>query len=66
MKHVTPSLSPRQIWGMPALLSLLTAVGLLSALLGDGLWDLLSWIAMTAPLAVIVWHAASAARRHGR
>jgi iron complex outermembrane receptor protein len=30
----------------------ITAFGLLSALLGDGIWDVLSWIALAAPVAV--------------
>ncbi|MBR0843061.1 hypothetical protein JQ607_22890 [Bradyrhizobium liaoningense] len=41
------------IWRWPALLAVLSIVGLLSALLGQtGLWLPLSWIALAAPLAV--------------
>lgn len=29
--------------------------GLLSALLGDGVWDALSWVALAVPLVVIAW-----------
>jgi hypothetical protein len=47
-------LSARQIWGMPIALGILSAIGLASALLGDGLWDFVSWIALAAPVAVIV------------
>lgn len=47
-------LSTRQIWGMPVVLALASAVGLLSALLGDGIWDAVSWAALGAPVAVIV------------
>jgi len=47
-----PRLSPRRIWGMPILITLLSAVGLLSALLGDGIWDALSWFALAAPVLV--------------
>ncbi len=35
--------------------SVITLCGLLSALFGDGIWDELSWIALTIPLLVIVW-----------
>ena len=47
-----------QIWGMPIVLGLLTAFGLLSALLGDGIWDALSWVALAIPVLVIIWHIA--------
>lgn len=48
-------LSVRQIWGMPIVLAIFSAVGLLSALLGDGIWDVLSWIALAAPIAAAMW-----------
>ncbi len=47
--------SMRQVFRMPVLLYALTAVGLASALLGDGMWDVLSWCTLGAPVAVIVW-----------
>jgi hypothetical protein len=34
----------------PTVLGLVTAFGLISALLGDGVWDVLSWTALFAPL----------------
>ena len=39
---------------MPALLAVIGLVGLVSALIGDDLWDVLSWIALATPLAVIL------------
>ncbi len=43
------------VWGWPLALALLSVFGLLSALLGQGgIWWLLSWIALAAPLAVIL------------
>ncbi|MBA5867855.1 MAG: hypothetical protein GDA67_14270 [Nitrospira sp. CR1.3] len=48
-------LSARQIWGMPVILALISAVGLVSALLGDGIWDVMSWFALAAPTAVVLW-----------
>jgi hypothetical protein len=40
------------IWKFPFFLALLTGAGLLSALLGTGLWHFLSWFALTVPVAV--------------
>lgn len=46
----------RQIWGAPIALGLITIVGLLSALLGDGIWDLVSVAALAVPILVIAWY----------
>lgn len=53
---MTAPLSTRQIWVMPAILALVSALGLISALLGDGIWDVLSWLALAVPVIVIVWY----------
>lgn len=45
-----------EIWGMPLILAVVTTFGLISALLGDDMWDRLSWLALAAPLIVIGWH----------
>jgi len=49
----------RQIFIMPAALALLSGIGLVSALLGDDFWDVLSWVALGLPLVVaalaMVW-----------
>lgn len=37
-------------WGKPLLMALLTIFGLLSALLGSGIWQMLSWITLSLPL----------------
>lgn len=44
-----------QIWRAPIVLSIVSAIGLVSALLGDGIWDALSWVALTAPIAAVLW-----------
>lgn len=49
-------MTTRAIWDMPIVLATVTAIGLISALLEDGLWDVLSWVALAAPLAVMAWH----------
>jgi hypothetical protein len=41
---------------MPLLLAVLTLFGLLAALLGEGWWWPLSWIALGSPLLVLGWH----------
>jgi uncharacterized protein involved in cysteine biosynthesis len=45
---------PRQssfwkVFGMPMLIGILCAAGLFSALLGDGLWDAVSWLGLGIP-----------------
>jgi hypothetical protein len=42
------------VFGVPVILAALSAFGLLSALLGDGVWDVLSWFTLGIPVAVIV------------
>ena len=50
-----------RVFGVPAALAVASGAGLISALLGDGIWDMLSWFALGAPLAVIAWFGARAA-----
>lgn len=38
-----------KIFAKPGWIALLTAIGLFAALLGDGAWDVLSWIGMAIP-----------------
>ncbi len=47
----------RAIWAMPILLGVLTVVGLLVALVGDGVWDLVSVAALAVPVLVGAWYA---------
>jgi hypothetical protein len=39
-----------KLWAMPILLGLLTVIGLVSALLGDGIWDIVSAFALGMPV----------------
>jgi hypothetical protein len=48
-------LSLRQVFAAPLAIALLSAVGLVSALLGDDIWDVLSWLTLAVPVAVILW-----------
>jgi hypothetical protein len=42
-------------WRAPIALGVLSASGLLSALVSDGIGDVWSWISLAAPLAVAAW-----------
>jgi hypothetical protein len=39
-----------QIFAIPLVLAILSIVGLISALVGDGIWDGLSWITLAIPI----------------
>lgn len=41
------------IWLPPAAFGSASAVGLLSALVADGVWDALSWVALAAPVGFV-------------
>jgi hypothetical protein len=44
-----------RVFRVPAAIALATAVGLVSALVADGVWDALSWLALGGAAAVGVW-----------
>ncbi len=46
----------RQVFAMPLLLAAFTLIGLLSALLGDGIWDFISWLTLGFLIAVVAYH----------
>ncbi|MDD1522184.1 MULTISPECIES: hypothetical protein [Bradyrhizobium] len=57
----------RSVWDVfraPLLVGLVCAVGLGLALVGDGIWDGLSWLALSLPvgLAAFYWHRAGRRR----
>lgn len=43
----------RRVWTMPLLLAALTVFGLLAALLGTGVWHVLAWGALAAPILAV-------------
>jgi hypothetical protein len=55
---VSTALTRRQIWTIPIVLAVASTIGLVSALVGDGVWDVLSWVALGMPIAVILRHVA--------
>lgn len=60
--NMKPSLNMK-IWGMPILLGVLSGVGLISALLEDGLWDWVSWLTLGIPSALMCWYWLKPSRR---
>lgn len=46
---------PGRLWGWPIALGMLTASGLVSALVSEGWGDVWSWVALGVPVAVMVW-----------
>jgi len=40
---------------VPLAIVVLSIVGLISALVGDDIWDVLSWLTLAVPVAVILW-----------
>ena len=47
--------SLRQVFATPLLLALISIVGLVAALTGDGFRDALSWVALGVPVLVAIW-----------
>jgi hypothetical protein len=49
--------SAAAIYRIPLLVALISTLGLASALFGDGVWDLVSWLGLGLPiaLAAICW-----------
>ena len=46
-----------RVWSMPAVLAAITFGGLVSALVGDGVWDQISWVALATPIALLIRYA---------
>lgn len=49
-------LSLRQVFAAPLAIAALSGIGLVSALLGDDVWDVLSWLGLAVPICVILWY----------
>lgn len=56
------SFSVWRIFAIPTVLFALSLFGLIAALLGDGIWDLMGWLGLLAPVAATAW--ALAVRKH--
>jgi hypothetical protein len=45
-----------QIFAAPILIGLLSTVGLVAALIGDGWWDGISWVTLALPVLLYVFY----------
>ena len=45
----------RATWPLPILVGLLSVVGLVAALTGDGWRDVMSWIGLLTPIGAVGW-----------
>lgn len=45
-----------QVFALPVAFGVLSAVGLVAALLGDGVWDAVSWLTLGAAVAACAHH----------
>ena len=43
------------VFAVPAVIAAASLVGLVGALLDDGAWDVIGWIGLGIPVAVLVW-----------
>jgi 4-amino-4-deoxy-L-arabinose transferase-like glycosyltransferase len=45
-----------RMWGAPIVVAILTVIGLISALVGDGAWDHISAAALGVPVLLCLWY----------
>ena len=53
MKPALQRRSVARIFFAPSVIAVVSAAGLLTALLGDGIWDIASWLALAIPVIVV-------------
>jgi hypothetical protein len=51
----------RQIFAAPIAVGVLSTIGLVAALVGDGVWDVVSWLSLAVPCVLYFFYA----RRRG-
>lgn len=54
-QQVLSKTTERSTYRAPAIIAVVSGVGLIFALVGDGLWDVMSWLAVGLPLAIAAW-----------
>jgi hypothetical protein len=57
------SLGVWRIFGAPIVLGVISTGGLIAGLLDDGIWDVVAWLGLGIPVAVIVWFWAASRQR---
>lgn len=45
-----------RVWTAPIVLGVVTAAGLISALVSDATGDAVAWLALAAPVVVVCWY----------
>jgi hypothetical protein len=50
-----PQQTLRQIFAAPLVIGILSTVGLLAALIGDNIWDAVSWVSLAIPFVLFVF-----------
>ncbi len=53
----------RQIFALPILIGILSTVGLVAALVGDGWWDAMSWASLSLPVLLYAFFTMRAGRQ---
>ncbi|NHK26533.1 hypothetical protein FF098_001270 [Parvularcula flava] len=48
-------LSLRAIFAIPLFIAVTSLIGLVTALVGNDLWDALSWLTLGLPVAITIW-----------
>lgn len=51
----TGPFSLQAIFAIPLVVAILSLIGLVGALLGDGVWDWIGWLGLGACVAVTIW-----------
>lgn len=58
-RAVTPRSRARslmEVFAAPTMIAIASSVGLITALVGDGLMDAIAWIGLSIPIAVSAWY----------
>lgn len=45
-----------KVWGIPIVIGIFSGIGLISALTGDGVFDLISWLTLGGPVLLTLWY----------
>ena len=51
-----PVYTLRQVFAAPLVLGVLSVIGLTTALVGDGIWDIVSWLFLGIPTVLCLWY----------
>ncbi len=46
----------RALWRAPIIMGVSSLIGLIVALLGDGVWDIVGWVGLGVPMLVMLWY----------